>query len=266
MRTGSGRRPRSNDERWRHWLTTPGASLAVERGLLRRLPREPRCKLCNAPFAGVGGRLMRIMGRRPWPKNPNFCTICEANIRKHPGGAEVELSMLFADVRGSTTLAERCTPREFTALMNRFYRAASQVLIDANAIVDKMVGDEVIGLFPPYVGPRHARLAVESARRLLEATGHADPAGPWLPVGAGVHTGVAYLGIVGSADTVTDLTALGDAVNVTARLAALAGPGEVLVSEAAAAAAGLGEAAETRWLQLKGRTEPLGVHVLRAGF
>ena len=86
-----------------------------------------------------------------------------------------------------------------------------------------------------------------------------------VPVGAGVHTGVAYVRAVGSDSTVADFTALGDAVNVTARLASLAGAGEALISEAAYTASGshLGDL-ERRELSVRGRDAPLAVRVLRA--
>ena len=155
-------------------------------------------------------------------------------------------------------------PADFTRLMNRFYDSANQVLIESDALVDKLVGDEVIGLYLPFLGDGHPRMAVLAARDLLHATGHGDREGPWVPVGAGVHTGTAYVGAVGSEKTVMDFTALGDAVNVTARLAALAAEGEVLISGAAYAASGLdlGDL-EQRQLTLKGRAAPATVHVLR---
>ena len=132
-----------------------------------------------------------------------------------------------------------------------------------DAVVDKFVGDEVVGPVPPGAGgANHARDAVDRrGRALLRATGHGRPEGPWIPVGVGVHTGVAYVGTVG--DTVTDFTALGDSVNVTARLASAAAAGEILVSAASADAADLEDALETRTLTLRGRTEPLDVRVLR---
>jgi adenylate cyclase len=148
--------------------------------------------------------------------------------------------------------------------MNRFYVAANRVLIDSDALIDKLVGDEVIGLYLHVLGPEHPAKAIAAARELLLATGHDDPDGPSLPVGAGVHTGSAYVGAVGSAGTVTDFTALGDAVNVTARLAGLAGVGEALVTSEAYAASGLdlGDLEERR-LELRGRSTPIVVRVLR---
>jgi adenylate cyclase len=256
-------KPQSVEEEWRAYFTGQHPTMLRERRIFRAFPKDPRCKLCNAPFAGVGGVLMKVIGKARSAKNPNYCNMCEVRARKDRGGAEVELTMLFADVRGSTTLAEGMSARDFSRLLNRFYDVANRILIDSDALVDKLVGDEVIGLYLPYL-PEHAAKAVQAARDLLSATGHGNPGGPWLPVGAGVHTGVAYLGVVGSEETVVDFTALGDAVNITARLASLAGPGEILVSDAASAAANLERAGfEHRELQLKGRTESIGVNVLR---
>lgn len=185
---------------------------------------------------------------------------------ENPGGCEVELSLLFVDVRGSTSLAEQMSAAEFSRLMNRFYRAATDVLIKTDAFIDKLVGDEVIGLyFPLFTGPNHASAATRGAQDLLRVTGHGDKAGPWLPIGVGIHTGIAFVGTVSGVEgAVTDVTALGDSVNITARLASKTGAGEVLISDAAYAAAGLnlGEL-EHRQLELKGKSEPVGVRVLR---
>ena len=185
---------------------------------------------------------------------------------KYPGGAEVELSMLFVDVRGSTSLAEQMSPVEFSRLLNRFYKAATDVLVKTDAFIDKFVGDEVIGLYLPlFAGPHHARAAILAAQGLLRITGHGDRSGAWLPIGVGIHTGIAYVGVVsGIEGAITDVTALGDNVNITARLASKAGPGEALISEAAHASAGLNlEGLERRQLELKGKSEPVSVRVLQ---
>jgi adenylate cyclase len=105
------------------------------------------------------------------------------------------------------------------------------------------------------------RFGVETALSLLRATGHADPEGPWLPVGAGVHTGVAWVGAVGDGSH-TELTAVGDTVNVTSRLASPAEAGQVLVTADAAAAAGLDPGLERRSLQLTGKQAPTDVVIL----
>jgi adenylate cyclase len=227
------------------------------------LPSDPRCKLCGSPFKGWGGFLMHLVGRDQSRYNPRFCEKCE--MFEHPGGAEVTLTMLFADVRGSTTLAEKMSAREFSQLINRFYKIATHVLIQTDAMVDRLLGDEAIGLYiPGFAGPEHPRKAVEAAQELLRLTGHNDSRGPWLPVGIGVHTGPAFVGVVGSEESTADFTALGDNVNITARLASQANAGEILISDASFSAAGLDiQGLEHRHLDLKGKSEPIGVHVLR---
>jgi len=206
-----------------------------DRRLFGLLPAAQRCKNCHAPLKGLAAPLMRLIGRRPYERNPRFCDHCMEWCLAHPGGAEVELSLFFVDVRGSTRLAETMTSFDFGRLMNRFYRVATGALIDTDAFIDKLVGDEVIGLYLPlFTGPQHARPAVESARRLLQETSG------WLPIGVGVHSGTAYVGTVAGAEgAVTDVTALGDNVNVAARLASAAGAGEGLISEASCTAANL---------------------------
>ncbi|MGH2600247.1 MAG: adenylate/guanylate cyclase domain-containing protein [Dehalococcoidia bacterium] len=195
---------------------------------------------------------MRLIGKRPSDGNPNVCNSCEKVLIKHHGGAEVDGSTLFADIRGSTTLAEGMSPGEFHALLDRFYTTASDTVFAHNGIVDKFVGDELVAVFPPLLGARHAARAVEAARAVLLATGHADAAGPWAPIGAGVHTGPMWFGAVGEGRHVK-LTVVGDVVNTTARLAGAARTGEILVSTDAATAAGLDSNLERRSLELKGK-------------
>ena len=254
------------EEQWR-------AILAGDHPLERRyrringwLPSNPRCRWCNAPFSGTGARIMHLIGKHQSNTNPNFCNICDNFARQNIGGAEVELAMLFADVRGSTTLAEQMDITEFSQLISRFYAVATDVLIRHDAFIDKLVGDQATGFFlPGMVGPDYDRQALLAAQELLQATGHADPGGPWVPVGIGVHKGTAFVGAVGSKDGIADITALGDAVNIAARLSSNAGPGEILVSEEAYAAAGIDhEVVEQRSLSLKGRIQPVTVRVLRA--
>ena len=85
------------------------------------LPADPRCKLCNAPFRGPGGVLTRVLAFGPSPLNRRLCRWCIRSIHKHPGGAEIELSVLFVDVRGSTSIAEELPPGEYSKLLARFY-------------------------------------------------------------------------------------------------------------------------------------------------
>ena len=264
------------NELWQMYLTTgdvpkgagrPWFMSRRLRPLIKRLPANPRCRLCDYPFEGAGGFVARsLLGVAPSTLNPLICNVCESAIQEYGGGAEIELSLLFADVRGSTTIAEKLSPAEFSRLIDRFYTAASQVLFWKYGLLEKLIGDEVAGFFVPGIaGPQHARVAIEAGQEILRATGHTDPAGPWVPVGVGVHTGVAYVGAVGAGGGVPDITVLGDAVNTAARIASQAGAGELLFSEAARDAAGLPNAGlETRHLSLKGRSEPIDVWVKQA--
>lgn len=175
------------------------------------------------------------------------------------------MSLLFVDVRGSTKLAEGMTPTDFSRLMNKFYAVATDVLVKTNAFIDKLVGDEVIGIYlPVFTGANHARPAADAALALLRATDQDRRGGLRLPVGVGVHTGRAFFGTVSGADgSFSDFTALGDTVNTTARVAAAAGGGEALITEAAYAAAGVDLGSlERRSLSLKGKSEPVPVRVV----
>ena len=244
------------EEQWRAILTAEDPSLRRFRSLFRYLPTDPRCNFCNAPFHGAGAPFMNLIGRTPSAMNPSFCGLC---LETAPvGGAEIELTMLFADVRGSTGLAEKLGAAEFSGLIQRFFSASTRVLVRTNALIDRLIGDEVIALFlPGFIGDAHASTALDAAESILKATGHADPEGPWVPVGAGIHTGEAFVGKVGE-QGVTDITVLGDAANVTARLAGLAAKGEILLSESAYRAAGSPpQGFEARTLELKGRDEEL---------
>jgi len=256
------------DEMWHKMLTEGDPMMRRQRQIYGRLPANPRCVSCNTPFKGIGGALARTLGgSRPSPKNPRFCTACDSFNTKYPGGAEVVLTMLFVDVRGSTTIAETMNAAEFSRLMNRFYEAMINVLVQADAFIDKLVGDEVTALFiPGYAGKEHARRAIEAGRELLRVTGHGQADGPWIPVGVGIHTGLAWVGaIAGASGAAADFTALGDNVNVAARLASKAGAGEVLISEATWEVARIeSEGLEKRELELKGKSETVSVRVLHA--
>ena len=226
------------------------------------LPSNPRCEGCFVPFGGVGGIVARANGIRPSRKNPNFCNYCDDALP--PGGAEIELAIVFADVRGSTAMGERLGPTAFAKALNRFYKAATDVIIAHNAVIDKMVGDEVMAvLYPLMSGPLYQREAVKLAADMLRSVGYGSASGPWVPVGVGLQCGVSFYGKVGTG-TSADVTALGDTVNTAARLRDEAKAGEIVTSEEVYQhAADLFPNAEARTVSLKGKAEPLAVRVLR---
>jgi adenylate cyclase len=261
------------EEVWRTYMMTGDMPAALGapwymkrymRPIARWLPSDPRCRICDYPFHGLGGWAARaLFGLTPSKMNPQLCNVCEAAADHFRGGAEIEMSLIFADVRGSTTIAENKSPLEFSRLIDRFYQATSRVLFQKNALLEKLIGDEVTGFFVPGIaGPDHARLAIEAGEEILRVTGHADPHGPWVPVGVGVHTGLAFVGAVGAAGSAPDISVLGDTVNTAARIASQAGAGELLFSDAAGTAAHIkGDGLEARHLSLKGRAEPIDVWV-----
>jgi adenylate cyclase len=251
---------------FRALLTGERHGFDTTRRRLQRIPSPPRCKLCAAPFGGPGGAVLRHVGFSRFAGNPQLCENCiKGYSNRAIRGTEAPLTLLFADIRGSTSIGERLRPNEFRAFLEAFYRIASEVILHHDGIVDKLVGDEVVALFIGGITGRdqHASAGIAAARVLLArcAASDATPTGP-IPVGAGVHTGEAYVGIVGAEDTAMDFTALGDPVNTTARLASAAAAGELLITADAARAAGIDLAPlETRMLDVRGRTEPVEVLV-----
>ena len=251
--------PSDRDDFWRDFLLHGDASERRSRFIFRHLPSNPRCRLCAAPFGGFGRPIMRLLGKKPAEGNPNLCSTCFTFVSDNHGGAEIPMSLLFADIRGSTELAERMTAREYRELLDRFYNVAAETIFEYDGFLDKFVGDEVMASFAPLLaGERHAQRAVEAAQALMRATGHGDPRGPWVTLGAGVTTGIAWMGAVGEG-LHASITSVGDPVNVAARLAQVAAPGEVLVAGAAALAAGMDPTLPRRQLELKGKHETTDV-------
>ena len=142
---------------WHDYLTRGDAMERRVRRIFRVLPHEPRCQLCAAPFAGAVAPVMRALGKRPADKNPRVCQSCFSFMAKHHGGAEIEASFMFADIRGSTTLAERMSAAEFHALLDRFYATASNAVFEHDGGVDKFVGDEVVAMYFPLMSGHGTR-------------------------------------------------------------------------------------------------------------
>jgi adenylate cyclase len=255
------------EEQMRQLLTGDNPAALALRRVFRRVPRGPNCKICAAPFSGPGGAVLRHLGFARYAGNPTLCNWCIKDLQKMGAqGAEIPVSLLFADIRGSTGIGERLSASEFRAFLSRFYRLASEAVLAHDGVVDKFVGDEVIGLFFRGIsGDDHQAAALGAGRDLLARAGRdtATGSGP-IPVGAAVHTGMAFVGSTAEEDIVSDFTALGDTVNTTARLASEAGSGELLLSlEAAQAAAADTSGLEERTIAVRGRAEPITVVVMR---
>jgi len=248
---------------WWFWFSTNAFAVDKRlRRIMRMLPHDPRCKFCNTPFQGVGGVLARVLfGKQRSALNPRFCNLCELASSEFPGGAEVEMSILFIDIRGSTALSEQMSPTEFSRLINRFYAAATKLVIEEDGLVEKLAGDEVAAFWGAgFAGPDYVGRTIKVAQNLLRVMESQQ-----IPVGIGVHFGIAYFGAMGTAEGLTDISAKGDEVNTAARLASKAAVGEIIVSEQALKKAGIdGSGLESRSLELKGIREPVIARVMHS--
>jgi adenylate cyclase len=264
-----------------YYLYTAQPSTRAWLWLLRSLPHSPRCSDCGAPFAGFGARLVRPLGYRPSRKNPYICATCVE--LSPPGGMTMEAGVMFADLRGFTALSEGSEPDEVSALLRRFYACAEEVLL-SEALIDKLIGDEVMALYLPFHGSLgrrllaalqegdddgyreglresrrvQARTMLEHARGLLDCVGYGRAEGPFVEVGIGLDYGEAHVGNIGDR-AVYDFTAVGDVVNTAARLQGEAGKGEILVS--AQLAGQLDEPpGEPVEVSVKGKAQPVAAY------
>lgn len=254
------------EEFWRTWAHSgPPLRKVGQQKLFRFLPSEKRCKFCFAPFDGTSGSLLKnVLRIYPSRYNPHYCNVCDDFAKKFQGGAEVPMAMMFADIRGSTKLAEKIGSKDFSELINRFYVTSTEVLAAGGAMIEKLVGDEVTALFVPGIaGQEYQKSAITAARQLLAATGHQAPDGPWAPIGIGIHSGDAFIGSVGTPDGMMEVAALGDVPNTASRLAASSKTGEILVSQDTMDATGLDSSGfERRVLELKGKDQTIEALVL----
>ena len=234
--------------------------------ILKAIPTNPRCVACAAPFSGIGAPFMRMIGRERSNYNPSMCADCENMALKYRARAEVPLTMLFADIRGSTTMAEKMDPDEFSSLIIRFYQVAGDILVKSKALVDKFIGDEVSAYFVPgQAGKEHARVALEVGKEILRATGNTRNGDPWVPVGVGIHSGPAVVGALGKEGSLNEITVFGDTANTAARLASAAKAGEILASEETVRQAGIDTSGLVKAdLTLKGKSSPFAAWYLSA--
>jgi adenylate cyclase len=252
-RKGKGEPLTSEDwETYYRLMSTRSSRLMM--GLLRSLPSSPRCGICGAPFSGLGAKLVQPLGYRPSRKNPTLCDTCiEASP---PGGMTTEVGVLFADLRGFTRLSEQSDPEAISALLRRFYTCAEKALFP-EAVIDKLIGDEVMALYLPMFGRLEdpAATMLSQSRELLARVGYGGGSGPFVEVGIGLDYGEAFVGNVGER-SLYDFTAIGDVVNVAARLQGKAEGGEIVASGRLAErlASPPGERVE---VSLKGKAEPV---------
>lgn len=184
------------------------------------------------------------------------------------GGEERAITVLFADIRGFTALAEGLSPTGVVTLLNVFLEEINAIVLQHGGAINKYMGDNVMAFWnAPYPQDDHAWLATQTAIDLLAAVQRLNESGRFAaPVefGIGVNTGPAVVGNIGSQQRL-EYTPIGDTVNVAARLADLAPGGTCYIGDLThALVAERVEPFAAHHLQLKGRREAVMIHELRA--
>jgi adenylate cyclase len=226
------------------------------RRLFALMPSPWRCKFCNAPFRGPYAGMMKRIGYTPSRKNPHICARCIEHAPE--GGAIVPVTILFADVRGYTSLCEQMTPAEVSKFVNRFYQTASSALLTHEGLLGQIAGDQVEGLFVPGLAGSHYRQkAVEAARSLVRIVRYSDSPAAALEVGIGIASGKEFVGNVAGGGY-KDFAAVGDVTNTAARLTSAAGNGQIVIdAETYGDVARAYPDAQQERLVLKGKQEPV---------
>lgn len=152
------------------------------------------------------------------------------------GGTRSFITTLFADVRGYTSLSERCDPETLVSVLNQYLGAAADAILAEQGTIDKFMGDAIMAFFnAPIPQADHILKAVRAAIEMRTAINSIQdqlPAELRLGIGIGIHSGEAVLGLVGTQERL-EYTAIGDSVNTAKRLQENAAPGQILISKAA---------------------------------
>ncbi|MEU4538256.1 adenylate/guanylate cyclase domain-containing protein [Streptosporangium sp. NPDC023825] len=180
------------------------------------------------------------------------------------GGELVELTALFADLKGFTSFSERVAPGEIVEMLNRYHTAAVPIVLGNGGTIVQFVGDALLALFnAPARQEDHALAAVRAGLAMQEAAEEIAAGMPGYPrFRIGVNTGEALVGNIGSPE-LRGFNAMGDCVNVAARLEGIAEPGSVVIGQTTLDL--IGPQAKTQslgWLNLKGREQPVHAYVL----
>jgi PAS domain S-box-containing protein len=152
------------------------------------------------------------------------------------GGNRAEITTLFADIRGFTHFSEEISPEELVKVLNCYLAVSAEAVLKEEGTIDKFLGDALMAWFnAPILQPDHTLRAVRAAlgiRDAVRALHREMPAEQHLEFGAGIHLGDAVLGLIGTEKRL-DYTAIGDSVNTAKRIQENAGPGQILISQAA---------------------------------
>jgi adenylate cyclase len=219
------------------------------------------------PIRGPLSIPLRLLGIKRSQMNPNLCTICETNFTKVKKKKQVVIpaTILFADLRGYTSLSEKTERSEVLDLLQNFYDECASAIWERDGIVNKFIGDAVLAIFNfPIMQEDHVRQAVlagmEIQKKWRQATSERKDLSTG--IGVGIHTGNASIGEVGTA--YKDFTIIGPVVNLASRIQSAAGLGEVVVTEAVYhEVEDLFPQVEQRTYQLKGIEEPVNGYLLR---
>jgi adenylate cyclase len=254
-----------NEDLWNTIFADGHPDLLKQHWLHKKLPTQPRCRMCLVPFKGIGGWIMRKKGKSQNKRNPNFCNACDQFIQTYPGGAEVELSILYIDIRQSTVYAEGHNTSDVSQRINTFLNEATRIITEHDGFIMAFYGDCVVAAWPPgFSGKSHGLKAQQAAIALAKNKNMADKDGSVIPVGVGVHTGKVFISTVSALQGMfRDVSIFGINVNLTARLASQAVASQVLGSAENILAAGKELTTfNHQSVELKGFAEPVEVYTI----
>jgi len=224
------------------------------------------------PIRGPFSLPLRLFGIKISRMNPNLCTICESMFTRVKKSKQVPIqaTVLFADVRGYTTLSEDAVAADIAEMLHGFYDDCAEAIWERDGIVNKFIGDAVLAIFNfPITQSDHARQAVLAAmdiqKRCSQKMKLQNPDGSGknlsLGIGIGIHSGEASIGEVGTA--YKDFTIIGSVVNTASRLQSAANAKEVLVTnDVYQQVSDLFPDCESRAYALKGLEKPVTAYSL----
>ncbi len=219
------------------------------------------------PIRGPFSLPLRLLGVKISRMNPNLCTICETMFTKVKRRKQIIIpaTVLFADLRGYTTISEAASSGDVVNMLHGFYDGCASAIWERDGIVNKFIGDAVLAIFNfPIMREDHVQQAVTAALDIQKRCSQRNGlvvGGASVGVGIGIHTGPASIGEVGMA--YKDFTIIGSVVNTASRIQGAASAGEVLVSkDVYESVADLFPNSESRVCQLKGIEQPLTLYRL----
>jgi adenylate cyclase len=223
------------------------------------------------PLRGIASLPFRLFGIRPSRMNPNTCTVCELMFTKvmRAHKINVDVTVLFADLRGYTALSQALPADRIAELLDLFYDECAEAIWEFDGLLNKTIGDAIMAVFNfPIKRPDHPARAVEAAREIQRRcrarydalAGSLAPEGETFGIGIGIDSGTVSFGEFGRSHR--DLTAIGTVVNTAARAQTAAQPGQILATRAVRDRSGPALAdSEGRPHTLRGLAEPVELYL-----